>query len=546
MLVAAPAARAADPIMPLSEVRPGMRCTGLSVLKGTTISSFDVDILDVIGAEPGMSGPRILIRVSGPAIERTGIGPGFSGSPVYCEGRNAGAISEGLGEYGNDVALATPIELMLRDRPPRPAASARRDPALLRAARPLGTPLTVTGLSGRAADLVKQAAAAAGKPLFVAPAGPAGGYAPVELTPGASVAAAISTGDLAIGAVGTLTYRDGEDVWAFGHPFEGLGRRSLFLQDAYVYTVIENPLGLQDFGAMSYKLASTDGYIHGSVTDDKMDTISGKLGPRPHGIPLRVSARNRAGERVTLDSLLADERDLGYGAGISFVAPLGLTEAMGRLMRDFGPVTFRMCTTIRVRELRRPMGFCNLYFSVDDAVDHLSRAGELVDDFDFAPLHVQRIGVSVRAQDGVREDVLVRARGPRRARKGGRFRVGLTVQRRHGGRHRISVPVRVPLALKPGRRHRLTLRGGSGGATEAELIRELIALLEGESSGGGGGNGPPRTVRQLANRIANLRRVPGIYARWDRGPARLVRRSTGVRYEGRVRLGVRVTPRVRR
>ncbi|HEV7847695.1 MAG TPA: hypothetical protein VGO83_15680 [Thermoleophilaceae bacterium] len=544
MLAAAPAARAADPIMPLSELRPGMHCTGLSVIRGTTISSFDVEILDIIGAEPGMSGPRILIRVSGPAVDSTGIGPGFSGSPVMCDGRNAGAISEGLGEYGNEVALATPIELMLRDRPPAPAAAARRDPTLLRAARPLGTPLTVSGLSGRAAAVVRQAATRAHRPLIVAPAGPVGGYPPVDLQPGASVAATISTGDLGLGAIGTLTYRDGEDVWAFGHPFEGLGRRSLFLQDAYVYTVIQNPLGLQDFGAISYKLASSNGYVHGAMTNDQVDTISGKLGPRPHSIPLRVSTRNRAGERVTLNSLLADERDLGYGAGISFVAPLGLTEAMGRLMRDFGPVTFRMCTSIRVRELRRPMGFCNLYFSVDDAVNDLSEAGSLVDFFDFAPLHVQRIGVSVHARDGVKQDVLLHARAPRHARKGSRIRVHLTVQRRRGARHRITVPVRVPLSLKPGRRHRLIVRGGEGGGSEAQLIEELIALLEGEQNGGG--SNEPRSVGQLAARIRALRRVPGIYARWDKRPARLVRRSRGVSYEGRVRLGVRVTPRVLR
>ena len=72
--------------------------------------------------------------MSGPAVDETGIGPGFSGSPVICDGRNAGAISEGLGEYGNHVALATPIEEMLRDRPHRarqrrgatPRCSARR------------------------------------------------------------------------------------------------------------------------------------------------------------------------------------------------------------------------------------------------------------------------------------------------------------------------------------------------------------------------------------------------------------------------------------
>ena len=248
--------------MPLSEVKAGMRCTGLSVIKGTEISSFNVDIVDVIAAETGLSGPRILIRVSGPAVDDTGIGPGFSGSPIYCDGRNAGAISEGLGEYGNEVALATPIEDMIRDRPPQPP-SARHDATLLRAARPLGTPLTVSGLTGRAAELVKEAAHRARRPLFVAPAGPVGGYQPPALQPGAAVAATISTGDLALGAVGTVTYRDGDDLWAFGHPFEGQGRRALFLQDAYIYTVIQNPLGIQDFGAITYKLASADGNVRG-------------------------------------------------------------------------------------------------------------------------------------------------------------------------------------------------------------------------------------------------------------------------------------------
>ena len=64
--------------------------------------------------------------------------------------------------------------------------------------------------------------------------------------------------------------------------------------------------------------------------------------------------------------------------------------------------------------------------------------------------------------------------------------------------------------------------------------------------GGGGGSSEPQTVRQLARRIHSLHRVPGIYARFDRRAARLVRRSGDVSYEGRVRLRVRVTPRARR
>ena len=77
-------ARAADPILPLSELRPGMECTGYSVIQGTQISAFDVEILDVVSGDASANdGPRILVRVSGPAVDRTGVGPGFSGSPIY-------------------------------------------------------------------------------------------------------------------------------------------------------------------------------------------------------------------------------------------------------------------------------------------------------------------------------------------------------------------------------------------------------------------------------------------------------------------------------
>jgi len=542
MLVVVPAARAADPIMPLSEVRQGMHCTGLSVIKGTAISSFDVEILDVIAPEAGLSGPRILIRVSGPAVDQTGIGPGFSGSPVICDGRNAGAISEGLGEYGNRVALATPIEGMLRERP-TPPASARRDPALLRAARPLQTPLTVSGLSGPAKAVVERAARLAKRPLLIAPAGPAGGYAPVELQPGAALSAAISTGDLGLSAVGTVTYRDRDDIWAFGHPFEGLGRRALFLTDAYIYTVIQNPVGLPELGAVTYKLASSDGHVLGSITSDGVDAIAGKVGSNPPSFPLHIDARNRAGERVTQDSLLSDERHLGYGAGLSFVAPLGVTQALGRLMRDFGPVTFRMCAHFRVRELRRPMGFCNTYFSVDDAVIHLSDAGAMIDFFDLAPLHVERAAVSIRARTGLRQDVLIGARGPRRVRRGQRIRVRLTVQRRRGARRHLTVPVRVPRSLRPGV-HRLTFTSSGGGFSDDALVDELVAMLDGEE--GGGHSSEPRSVRQLARRIEQFRRAVGIRAKFKHRKPQLVHRSSAVSYEGRTSMTLRVMRPARR
>ncbi|MDX6639322.1 MAG: hypothetical protein QOF12_333, partial [Solirubrobacteraceae bacterium] len=104
LVPAAPAAAAGDPIMPLSQVQRGMHCTGYSVVFGTDIASFDVLVDDVVTDASNTA--DILVTVSGPAVDATGVGPGFSGSPVYCPSPSdgtpevIGAISEGIGDYG--------------------------------------------------------------------------------------------------------------------------------------------------------------------------------------------------------------------------------------------------------------------------------------------------------------------------------------------------------------------------------------------------------------------------------------------------------------
>ena len=201
------------PIMPLSAVQPGMNCIGETVVRGTTISSFNVHVIDVVQA-PGM-GARILIQASGPAVDATGVAEGFSGSPVYCLDslgvmRNAGAISEGIGQYGNSVALVTPIEQMLGE-PVDPPSSA---PRLAVKPTPLLSPLTVAGLSPALFGVLERAGARAGRVVLAAPAptGTATGFPVQQLVPGASVAAGYSSGAVAMGAVGTVTYVNGQTV----------------------------------------------------------------------------------------------------------------------------------------------------------------------------------------------------------------------------------------------------------------------------------------------------------------------------------------------
>src|SRR4051794_41605338 len=110
LVPAAPAFAAGDPVMPLAEVQAGMHCTGYSVVRGTDISTFDVEVLDVVDGDPDETGPRILVQVSGPAVDATGIGPGFSGSPIYCGGRARRASSWVDRAVGGANVSAPPIE----------------------------------------------------------------------------------------------------------------------------------------------------------------------------------------------------------------------------------------------------------------------------------------------------------------------------------------------------------------------------------------------------------------------------------------------------
>jgi hypothetical protein len=537
-------AQAAEPIMPLSEVRSGMDCTGLSVVRGTGISEFDVEVIDVVAGGPP-SATRILVRVSGPAVDATGIGPGFSGSPVLCDDgsgrrRTAGAISEGIGEYGNKVALATPIEAMLGARPEAPRAR-RSDAALLRSARPLEL-LTVSGLPAEVRRVLRSAARRARRAVLATPAGPLGSYPPQELRPGASVAAALAGGDLSAAAIGTVTYRDGDALWAFGHQLDGFGARSLLLSDAYVFSVVNNPLGLPDVS--TYKLAAP-GHIQGTVTNDTFGAIVGRVGPPPRTIPFGVNARDRdTGRAIALSSQVADESPVDLGTGLPLMGALGLSSALAELLASEPQrAASSLCLRIRIRQRSRPLGFCNSYFDLEGPLNDAQTALGLTDAYEFGPLTVTGVSARLGVGRGVREAFLLRGSGPRRVRRGQTIRVRLLLRRRKGGLTRLNARLRVPRSLPPGRRT-LRIAGQPARPISDPLEDELVFLLTGED---GESERSPRSIGELAERIAALRKPAGLRASFRRGESsRLSYRDAGRLIRGSVKIPMRVVGRRRR
>jgi hypothetical protein len=305
-----------------------------------------------------------------------------------------------------------------------------------------------------------------------------------------------------------------------------------------VFGVIGNPIGVPDFGAMTYKLASPGGHNVGELTNDTFNAIYGRIGANPPTIPLRATAR-LGSQGVELNSAVADERALGFGGSLSLVAPVAAGTALNRLLDSFEPVAMTLCTRFRVRELNKPIRFCNDYFDAFTPLTDVLRAGALVDDFDLAPLHIGGAAVSMSLKRDFADDVLVSADGPRRVVAGSKIKVRVTVRRRGGGRSRtLTLRVPIPSSLKPGDRT-LVLKGNGLDVNEEDLLFALFEELTGEP-GSGGTKREPRTVRQLAKAVADVHRELGIAARFKHREDRVVVESDDVLYEGQAKVRLRV------
>ena len=286
------------PILPLSEVTPGMVGEARTVVRGTQIVTFPVSVLDVQRTTDGPGGSLILVRAEGPLMDATGgVAEGMSGSPVYVTGadgvaRVIGAIAYGSGDQANVIVGVTPIEQMIDSSsgrranalptsatPARRAAIVRSRPAARRLeARDPGRiglyPLarwTLAGVSRPLAATLSKALAISG--IQLTSIGPRTPRPAVPLVPGSSMTALIAGGDVVLGAIGTTTYVDGTTVLGFGHPFLGAGRSRFLMGDGYVYQTIPAPIA-----GSSYKLGEP-GTIQGMLVGDRADGLTGRLGP---------------------------------------------------------------------------------------------------------------------------------------------------------------------------------------------------------------------------------------------------------------------------
>lgn len=548
LAVAATPALAGDPVMPLTEVRPGMSGEARTVVRGTDITTFPVSVLDVQHTADAPGGALILARAEGPLMEQTGgVAEGMSGSPVYVTGadgvpRVIGAVAYGAGDQAGVIIGITPIEQMLDS-----SAGTR---AMEHTAGSPGTPLrkaehvtsraAAVALARRHPDrlglypLARWAIAGASRPVVgpltralqaegirLTSIGPRTVRPQQQLIPGATMGALLAGGDMVVGAIGTVTYVDGARVLGFGHTFLAAGRARFLLSDGYVFQTIAAPIA----GA-SYKLAEP-GTLQGVVSADRTDGVTGSVGT-PTGVAAVSEAVDvtRGTRSVVRATLAPDERTLPLVSGLL------QSEPAVRARDGIAGGTLRLTFRISSPALSRPVVYRNTFAAYGDvltpASEELAAAVAMLSQNGVQRIPITAIRVEQRLEAPVRAARLVSARvtsGTVRA--GGWATVRLTLQPWRASARTVQVRVRVPRGTKPGvRTLRIAPNTGLGfDPSPASLDQEtgvavglstrppVVAAMEARAAKAGG----PRTtrvvdatLRQLGGRNDAIRvQVPG-------------------------------------
>lgn len=349
----------------LEEIHQGMLGTCRTTFSGTAPTEFQIEVIQVIrDLYPGLD--YVLFRMlDGQCVERkSGVVGGMSGSPVFFDGRLAGALSRGPAPIQQPLAMFTPIEYMLEtldkmdagepgaqasgvrtaqlDEPlvidgrPRDLAvlcdRADQAPAELRDRAVVFTPctptLTVTGVPDRVFPLVKKLFSARGLQVQQGIGGASDAPA-YPLVPGCPIGASMMTGDIAMGSPGTLTWTDGKRFLAFGHGMSDCGPTNQPATYHEILEVLDFEAGRAEKWDQMLKVAPA-----GTVVRDDLNAVGGVIGQPASMFPLeiRVTDTDTAKTRTYHSQVTRDKQ---YAPVMPAMATLSVLEPWIETVQDY-------------------------------------------------------------------------------------------------------------------------------------------------------------------------------------------------------------------
>ncbi len=511
--VVGPACAALD-ILPLSEIRAGQRGVGRTIFSGNQIEDFQVEILGVL-SNTGPKEALILGRLSGGPLEHTGVMQGMSGSPVYVNGKLIGAVAMAFPYAKDPIAGIRPIEEMIRldalpgRRAEAPAIALYRKGSGLDAGALLPVPARLEGPENRMTEVATPVSFSGFTSGAIQSFGPAmrglgleprqglslGGAPdmrmgdPKNLLPGSMISVHLMTGDMSVGADGTVTAIDGDKVYAFGHRFLSLGPTELPFTRAEVITLLANV-------NTSFKI-STARELMGIISQDRNTAVTGSVGRRAAMLPLDISVVEETKPAGEYHMQMVRDRYLS-----PYLLQMALFSAIDATQRATGAssVTVRGSIqfegrpeTVEVRSVYAADGGSNMMASTTTAVtlSYLMQGG-------FDALKVNRVAFRLETSNAKQGMNIGQVYLSRREVKPGETVELTTVLDGENGRQLIrTVKYTVPPGTAPGT---LNFTVADGSQTSVADLKQVLAVT-------------PRNPEQMISNVNRLRSADAAYLR---------------------------------
>ena len=343
----------------VDQIQPGMKGVAYTVFEGTKPEPMDLEVLGVMKNMNGPKGDIILIRLKGKKVEYTGVVAGMSCSPVYIEGKLAGALAFRIGEFSKEpIAGVTPISQMLEinamdrsgviDTPTAHSSasvpsktSGPGQPSNLPGAgfanylKPIETPLVFNGFSEETIRQFAPQFASAGIVPVMGAGSVSDAKQPEPMEPGSAVSAILVRGDMDIAATCTVTYMDPQRLLACGHPLLQYGMVDMPMTKANVLATLPSPLN-------AFKIVNATEPV-GSFVQDRHTGILGVFGKEPQMIPVTLNIHGGPTDKQFHYEVLNNAR-------LSPVAMMATVFNALRGMNEYGEeTTYRMNGMISVK-----------------------------------------------------------------------------------------------------------------------------------------------------------------------------------------------------
>lgn len=270
-------------VIPMSEITEGMEGVGYTVIHGTNVEPFKVKVISVL-RKMWHGSDAILIELEGLNLEHSGTVAGMSGSPIYFDGKIAGALAFGWNYAKDPIAGVTPIEEMYKlynDTNASKVASISKNS--------LQTPLMFSGFSGDSfleySDKFKE--------MGFYPMQSGGSISDINQSGkflfGDSVAIVLIDGDFSIAGVGTVSHTDDEKFLLFGHSMWSKGRLRAPVSRAYINHIVAST-------ASSFKIGAAYSNYLGYTVYDGTFGVSGVYGEVPENtmIPVNLQVEDQS------------------------------------------------------------------------------------------------------------------------------------------------------------------------------------------------------------------------------------------------------------